>query len=375
MKTGIPMQDLATELQRRVGVIDDGVADTRRITLTVDRLMTVPDGPPISTPVLTIDDWDGPGTLGTFPVNEHAQHQLAQKVGVPQRFFDRLRDDHPDILVDTVNKLFAREPGVQMIRTLDDTVRAFLSNRYRRLDNYDLMERAIVPGLTASGEPFRVMSAGLTDTRMYVKVIWPDISLDVEAGDTVHPGVCISNSEVGAGKLATEPFLFRSFCTNGCIFGVEYADLGLRKMHVGRRIDDTEEARSLFSEDTLRLEDEAFFAMAYDVIKGASTQVMFERIVERVRALKGIEFKTVDPVAVTEKLAKATGLSDGERGSVMAHLIEGGDLSAYGFWNAVTRTAEDAGSYDRATELERLGGTLADWSVAQWNTLHDAASR
>jgi len=35
--------------------------------------------------------------------------------------------------------------------------------------------------------------------------------------------------------------------------------------------------------------------------------------------------------------------------SVLRDLIEGGNLSQYGLINALTRTAEDAKSYDRAT--------------------------
>jgi len=34
---------------------------------------------------------------------------------------------------------------------------------------------------------------------------------------------------------------------------------------------------------------------------------------------------------------------------LLRHLIEGGDLSQYGLINAVTRTAEDAKFYDRAS--------------------------
>ena len=44
---------------------------------------------------------------------------------------------------------------------------------------------------------------------------------------------------------------------------------------------------------------------------------------------------------------------------MLRHLIEGGDLSAYGLVNAVTHFAQDVDDYDRATEFEALGGTHA----------------
>ena len=46
----------------------------------------------------------------------------------------------PELLAENVNSWFQREPTQRMVRTLDGTVRAFLSNRYRRIDNLDIAE-------------------------------------------------------------------------------------------------------------------------------------------------------------------------------------------------------------------------------------------
>ena len=61
-----------------------------------------------------------------------------------------------------------------------------------------------------------------------------------------------------------------------------------------------------------------------------------------------------------EVLSNRLSLTQDEQSSVLRHLIEGGDLSQYGLINAVTRAAEDAKSYDRATELEMAGATVLD---------------
>jgi hypothetical protein len=80
-----------------------------------------------------------------------------------------------------------------------------------------------------------------------------------------------------------------------------------------------------------------------------------------------------DPAKAIEVLADDFGMSDGERSSVLRHLIEGGDLSRYGLMNAVTRTAEDLESYDRATEFETMGGRVLDLPKAQWERVAEAA--
>jgi hypothetical protein len=367
MKTQLDLQPLVRELKRRIDAAEDYISDTRRLGFSVEAIDGEKDV--IHVPTLTLDNPDG-GDLIEAPINDHAQQQIGQRLGVPSKFWDRMRDSHPDILTDVVTKLFTREPEVRMVRTLDGTARAFLSNRYRRLDYYDLMERSVLPALHEYGsEQAQVLSCGLTDTRLYVKVLFPDVQFEITPGDPMFGGVAIGNSEVGAGSLFVEPFTYRSFCTNGMIFGKQaYADFGLRKMHVGRQIEDTEAARALFSDATLRKEDEAFFSMAYDMIKGAATGMQFAAIADACRKAAGVEVGG-DPVQVVERLAKATSVTEDERGSIMQHLIEGGDLTAWGYVNAITRTAEDVDSYDRATELERLGGDLVDWSASAWKAL------
>ena len=41
----------------------------------------------------------------------------------------------------------------------------------------------------------------------------------------------------------------------------------------------------------------------------------------------------------------------------------GNDFSHFGLVNAVTRSSQDVADYNRATELERIGGTLLDEGV------------
>ena len=54
---------------------------------------------------------------------------------------------------------------------------------------------------------------------------------------------------------------------------------------------------------------------------------------------------------------------------MLKHLIQGGDLSAWGLGNAVTRAAQDVASYDRATEMESIGGKVIELSPAEWRTM------
>ena len=67
------------------------------------------------------------------------------------------------------------------------------------------------------------------------------------------------------------------------------------------------------------------------------------------------------------------GLSQAEQGNVLQHLIQGGDLSQWGIMSAVTRTAEDAENYDRATEIETIGGKMLTMGKSAWQEIARAA--
>src|SRR5207244_7939357 len=103
----------------------------------------------------------------------------------------------------------------RLIRTLDGNVRAVLSDRYRRLDNFDLAEN-VLPILQRLPDA-RFESVELTETRMYLKVVTPSVRYEIAPGDVVQAGVVIANSEVGQGTLSVQPLVFRLVCKNGLI--------------------------------------------------------------------------------------------------------------------------------------------------------------
>jgi hypothetical protein len=266
-----------------------------------------------------------------------------------------------------------REPEERVLRTLDGKVRAYLSTRYRIRDNYDLMSQAVLPALHEAGpETMQVLSSKLTELRMYIKVLFPDVTFTPPDGQDLHGGIIIGNSEVGAGALFVEPFMYRSFCLNGMVFGTKHFDgFGLRKAHHGRMIDADDTGR-VFSDETLRKEDEAFFAMAHDLIAHAATGIQFKAITDMIEAAAGIR-PGGNPVQAVERLQKREQLRDGEKDAIMQHLIGGGDLTAWGYANAVTRAARTVENYDRQVELERLGADLLTVRPAEWKQLAAAA--
>lgn len=346
MKQGHNLQEIAKELTRQLKTKKDYVAPTREVEMIINNTF----------PEMRVNGY------GTFDITETAHGQIAQRLGIPQRYYDKMRGDNEgtSLLRENVNHWLSREKDPKLIRTMDGKMRAFLSHRYRPLDNFDLAE-VTLPIIRDMG--CRVESAALTDNRLYIKAITERVTAEVKPGDVVQAGIVISNSEIGLGSVKVEPLIFRLVCTNGMIA----SDHSLSKYHVGRNVE-VDLAEEFFRDETRKADDRAFWMKVSDVVRGAITEDGFQRIVNSMRAATARPIEA-DVVEVVDSVKEKFALAETEKSGVLTHLINGGDLSQYGLMNAITRTSQDVKDYDRATELERLGGQVLALTDSAWKEL------
>src|SRR4030067_2793784 len=123
------VEQLVAELDRQKANKLDVVVDARQLTAaSVDRhgdmvrVVPVPDG-----------------AEQKLRLTEFAHSQLAYKTGIPKKYYDRLREaGRGQLLADNVNA-WIHDKERRLIRVMDGEVRAILSDRYRVMDNHDLM--------------------------------------------------------------------------------------------------------------------------------------------------------------------------------------------------------------------------------------------
>ena len=353
MKSGRTLVSLAQELERQLASKKDLVVPTALMRHDTDDMGTTR---------LVVEEGNGPVRYGVTPL---ARRQLADKLKIPYAYFERMRGEQPVLLDRNVNTWLQSDDDRRMLRTLDGNVRAVLSERYRRLDNFDLAE-SVLPILRQLPE-VRFESVELTETRMYLKCVTPRLKLEMSPGDIVQAGVVISNSEVGQGTLSVHPLLYRLVCRNGLIA----SDRALRKTHVGRALGTDDDGITVFKDDTLRADDKAFFLKVRDVVQAAVSETTFLQAAQKMQLTLGIPL-IGDPVKTVEVLAQRYALNDSERVGVLRHLISEGDLSGYGLVNAVTHYSQEIEDYDRATEFEGLGGKLIELPANEWKGLAEA---
>jgi hypothetical protein len=132
MKSGRSLVDLAQELGRQLATKKDMVVPSSLMLYrtSVQGVSSV-----------DIDEQTG---VQSYGITELARRQLADKLKIPYAYFERMRTEQPSLLDRNVNTwLQENDADKRLIRTLDGRVRAVLSDRYRRLDNFDLAENVL----------------------------------------------------------------------------------------------------------------------------------------------------------------------------------------------------------------------------------------
>tara|TARA_Y100000310_G_scaffold28395_1_gene27034 strand:- start:7027 stop:8100 length:1074 start_codon:yes stop_codon:yes gene_type:complete len=355
MRKGRDIQTIAVEVQDTRDRKDDWIFPGPKLRLGESGENLIP----------TSDVYDG----SPFLMTDVSHGCLARRLEIPKPYYDRMRSDAPQLLAENVNKWLDDSPR-HLIRTLmgdlnnPSVCRAILSERYKIIDNDDLMER-VFPVL--QDQPgMEVLSTEITPTRFYLKATFPQLKREIKLNDPVQAGVVISNSEVGHGSTSVALLVYRLRCLNGMILADDH--FKMRRTHLGGVLETDNDFRIAASSDTERLADEAFVSGLNDIVRMAADPEIFAEICDKLMATT-MQHITGNVEETVERVTKRFQLSETEGTSVLEHLIRDGDYSKWGVANAVTRTAEDVESYDRTTELEKLGGDVIDLRLNEWTAL------
>lgn len=350
MKTDLSLQELATTIHQQSQDKEDYVCNTSAMAVSSDA----------KTIFLNNTDCEG------FDINDHCHKQLAGALDIPRKYYNRMREDNPQLLSRNINSWFDEEPKNRMLRTMGGGARAYLSDKYKRIDN-DRVFSIISPVLSEISDVI-VESAAVTETRMWLKIVSPKTEREISVGDPIQAGMVITNSEVGDGAYDIQPFTKRLVCTNGMV--VLDGGVNMRTTHVGKKLNAGLQIN--YANDTIEKESEFLISKSRDIAKAIIEGDWFNDHIEKLRDAKTVEIEG-RPSKAVGKLAKTFGLAEREQESVLEHFMRGGDFSKFGMAQAVTRTAEDIGSYERASAFEAMGSKVIDLPQHAWKSISLAA--
>lgn len=293
--------------------------------------------------------------IGEFEVNDFAHGQVASKLNIPKNYYDNM-SAIPDLRSHNVNAwLDANTKNKYFVRTLDNKARAFLSDGFRPIDNYDLMVSfyPVIKDLL-----HEVKTCAISEKKMYLQVTFPKMEMEITKGDVVQQGFILTNSEVGAGAIDLKHLIWRMICSNGMI-----GESTLRKYHIGKRMTgDTE----IFRNDTIQAELESFKLRFRDILADMMNQKKF---VEQCNFLKlAIDDKITKVNETVANVTKRFGLSEKLNDMIINNMAEEGNMNRYGLANGLTYLAHSLDNIDAQYEVEKMGSVVINMKRSEWNT-------
>lgn len=360
--------DLVAELDRQKSARFDFVADTRSLGVKVDDR-----GPVLHSQGIETTEFIPKAGL---PIGDEAIAQLGDRLApaIPRRFLRDLISDRPQIAEGLLTDLLHATGKPNLVRCLDDKVRAFLSDRYQPVDNYELAFTALEVAREQGGEVVecslseqnlrikltnRSVFDALDDVRTgttgwfaggignqkYLSRVAANTTGDLPGGPgTVHPLITIGNSETGHGSSHCRLGILKAIC-----FNLATVETVVQQVHLGGRLEP-----GIFSQETIRKDAEVVLCKAKDAITTAFSTERFQHIINLCKVAQDT------PVQRTKVIDFVVGeglITQDQRDSLLLYFAAESE-TAYGFAQAAARLAQDIENGDTAADLEAFAGKV-----------------
>ncbi len=293
------------------------------------------------------------GTKAEFKIEDNFHSQLASKLDIPKKYYDRM-SSIPGLRTANVNAWLKNRTERNMVRTLEGKARAFLTDKFKPLDHF-LILQAFFPVI--KDMHVEIKSSSLTPTNMYIQMVFPKLEGEVKQGDVVQAGVVLTNSETGQGSVDISTVIWRLKCLNGMI-----GESLLHKYHTGRRIGNAEEDYSFYKEDTIQAELKSFQLRFRDIFSHAISESYFQDQLLKMRKAAGIEVK--DPIATIEEVTKQYYFSEEETKKLSNNFFNE-EKTVWGLANSITALAHEIENPDRQYQYEEIGNQII-LNPTQW---------
>ena len=311
-----------------------------------------------------------------FNINDTAFGQIATHAGIDTRTARRLQASYPKEFDNLTNAIWEKEPTRRMVRThldydaqIDGTVRAFVSDKFKTFDNVNLLQTTL-PQLMESDAQFQVVSADLSEKRMYLRLkSLEQLGTGANVGDHMANGIGFGNSEVGAGSV----LVYQIFWTLACLNGMQTENKS-RSSHITSARDGDD--WGLLSDDAKNADNHALELKLRDLVGVYSSREAFDDVLDKMKAAAAdvIDGEFTDVTDVVNNLGKVMQLTKKENSDVLNGLMatigqsgfeQARPLSRATLVNAVTAVANRS-DVDDVDQWQKRGGQLLNMPARDW---------
>ena len=293
---------------------------------------------------------------GQFSLHDNAIAQLADRMGIPQRYLRNLASGEPWAIMLAAHVLNQHSDWTQrsrvLVRTVGHQVRGVLSDSYRRLNSVEILTAFVQE---AAGQGAVISDAYMNDTKVWAETILPTpITVPTKNnGDVIiFAGARFSTSDYGNGSVDMRAFMLNGACLNGMVRGSV-----MKQVHLGSKLPDNlalsqqtyeldtkttvsavqDLTRGLFSADTIKRK-------AYEIQGASEMEVDFDR---ELKKLTGNGWLLKQESKEVEKILMRNNPDDG---------VQGG-ATLWKLTQAITAHAREL-SPERSRELHEISGEL-----------------
>lgn len=293
---------------------------------------------------------------GQFDLHINAIGQLAERMGIPQRYLKTLANGEAWARNLAATVLNEHSDWTQrsrvLVRTVGTQVRGVLSDSYRRLNSVEILTAFIQE---AAGQGAVISDAYMNDTKVWAETILPTpITVPTaKNGDVViFAGARFSTSDYGDGSVDMRAFLLNGACLNGMV-----RESVMRQVHLGSKLPDT----IALSQRTYELDTQTTVSAVRDLTKGLFSK---DNLMQKALEIQGASEIEVDMDKEIKKLTRDGGLLKAEGQAVEKILMKNdpddGVQGASTLWKltqAITAHAREL-TPERSRELHEISGQL-----------------
>jgi hypothetical protein len=293
---------------------------------------------------------------GQFTLHDNAIGQLADRMGIPQRYLRGLASGEPWAKQLAATLLNEHSGWTQrsrvLVRTVGKQVRGVLSDSYRRLNSVEILT-AFVQEAAYQGAV--ISDAYMNDTKIWAETILPTPLTVPTAknGDVViFAGARFSTSDYGDGAVDMRAFLLNGACLNGMV-----RESVMKQVHLGSKLPDNLQ----LSQQTYELDTKTTVSAVRDLTKGLFSK---DNLMKKAIEIQGASEMEVDFEHELKRLTRDGGLLKQEGKEVEKILMRNdpedgvqGGATLWKLTQAITAHAREL-SPERSRELHELSGQL-----------------
>lgn len=293
---------------------------------------------------------------GQFSLHANAIGQLADRMGIPQRYLRSLAGGAEWQIALAATMLNEHSGWTQrsrvLVRTVGTQVRGVLSDSYRRLNSVEILTAFVQE---ASQQGAVISDAYMNDTKVWAETILPQplVIPTAKNGDVViFAGARFSTSDYGDGAVDMRSFLLNGACLNGMV-----RESVMKQVHLGSKLPDN----LRLSQETYELDTKTTVSAVKDLTSGLFSR---DTLMQKAYEIQGASEIEVDLDHEIKRLTTNGALLKSEGSEVQKILMrndpDDGVQGAATLWKltqAITAHAREL-TPERSRELHEISGAL-----------------